>query len=271
MSTAPLVTAEILERNNVTLGGDPNGRPMLFAHGFGCSQAMWRHVAPDFADHRTVRLDYVGAGGSVLSYYDAGRYDSLHGYVDDVIEVIEALGLSDVVFVGHSVSSMVGVLAAARRPDLISALVLVGPSPRYVNDGDYVGGFEQADIDGLLDSLEANYLGWSATMAPAIIGNPERPELGSELTDSFCAVDPEIARQFARVTFLSDNRADLESVRVPTLILQASDDIIAPLQVGQFVHERIQGSTLALLDSTGHLPHLSDPGEVSRAIRAFIE
>jgi sigma-B regulation protein RsbQ len=269
MST-PLGTTEIVQRNNVTVGGDVAGRPMLFAHGFGCSQAMWRHVAPEFADHRTVLLDYVGAGGSDLDYYDAGKYDSLHGYVDDVLEVIETLGLSDVVFVGHSVSSMVGVLAAVRRPDLIGALVLVGPSPRYVNDGEYVGGFEQADIDGLLDSLEANYRGWSSTMAPAIIGNPERPELGEELTDSFCSVDPEIARQFARVTFLSDNRADLEAVRVPTLILQSSDDMIAPLQVGQFVHRSIAGSTLTLLDSTGHLPHLADPGEVSRAIRTFV-
>ena len=197
-------------------------------------------------------------------------YDSLHGYADDVVEILEALDLADVVFVGHSVSSMIGVLAANREDSRIGALVLLGPSPRYVNTDDYVGGFEQPDIDNLLDSLDANYLGWSATMAPMIIGNPERPELGEELTGMFCSTDPAIARHFAHVTFLSDNRADLAAVRVPTLVLQAKDDIIAPLEVGQYVHASVLGSSYTLIDAHGHCAQLSDPAEVARAIRGFL-
>jgi sigma-B regulation protein RsbQ len=244
---------------------------MLFAHGFGCDQNMWRHVAPAFADeYRIVLFDHVGAGGSDLSAYEPGRYASLDGYADDVLEICAQLGLERVIFVGHSVSAMVGVLAAKREPELFDKLVLVGPSPRYVDEGDYVGGFSAEDIEGLLESLESNFLGWSGQMAPAIVGNPDRPELGEELTNSFCRTDPEIAKQFARVTFLSDNRADLPAVRTRSLILQCADDVIAPRAVGEYVHARMPDSELVFLDATGHCPNLSAPAETVAAIRAFL-
>lgn len=264
-------TVDVLRRNNVRVAGNPAGRVMMFAHGFGCSQATWRKVAPAFLDdYRVVLFDHVGAGDSDLAAYDPGKYDSLDGYASDAIEILEALGASDAVFVGHSVSAMIGVLAANERADLVGALVLVGPSPRYVDDGDYRGGFTRADIDGLLDSLDANYLGWSSTMAPAIMGNPDRPELGDELTTSFCSLDPVIAGHFARVTFLSDNRRDLQKVTVPALILQSLDDVIAPESVGAFVAESIGGSTLATLAATGHIPILSAADEVVHEIRTFL-
>jgi sigma-B regulation protein RsbQ len=242
----------------------------MFAHGFGCDQNMWRFVAPAFATtHRTVLFDHVGAGHSDIATYDFTKYASLDGYVDDVLEICAELDLTDVVFVGHSVSAMVGVLAAVREPDRFGALVLVGPSPCYLDGEGYTGGFLREDIDGLLASLENNYLGWSSAMAPAIIGNPERPELGQELTNSFCRTDPRIARQFAEVTFLSDNRAELAQVRVPTLVLQCSDDIIAPEPVGRYVHAHIPGSTLLLMQARGHCPNLSAPAETVAAIQGF--
>jgi sigma-B regulation protein RsbQ len=262
---------DVSRRNNVTESGDPAARPIVFAHGFGCSQEMWRDVAPQFeADHRVVLFDAVGAGGSDLSAYDPAKYDSLHGYADDVLEILETLDLHDAVYVGHSVAAMVGVLAAARNPSRFGALVLVGPSPRYIADGEYDGGFAQADIEGLLDALDANYLGWSETMAPLIVGNAERPELGQRLTESFCSVDPAIARHFARVTFLSDNRRDLAAVGTPTLVLQCSDDVIAPASVGRYVHEHIAGSRFVQLSATGHCPNLSAPDELAEQIRAFL-
>lgn len=262
---------DVLARNNVTVSGPASGRPLVFAHGFGCDQSMWRHVAPAFAeDHRVVLFDHVGAGGSDLSAYDFDRYGSLDAYAEDLLEICAALGLEDVVFAGHSVSAMIGVLAANAEPQRFGALVLVGPSPRYVDDGDYVGGFEAADIDELLESLESNYLGWSSAMAPVIMGNSERPELGQELTGSFCRTDPAIARQFAQVTFRSDNRDDLAKVRVPTLVLQCSQDAIAPQAVGEFVHRAIAGSDYVLLDATGHCPNLSAPEATTAAIRAFL-
>jgi sigma-B regulation protein RsbQ len=244
---------------------------MLFAHGFGCDQNMWRFVTPAFeATHRIVLFDLVGAGGSDLTAFDPDRYSDLRGYSEDVLEICHALDLTDVVFVGHSVSAMIGVLAANREPDLFSRLVLVGPSPRYINDGEYVGGFTSEDIDGLLDSLDSNYLGWSSAMAPVIMGNADRPQLGDELTNSFCRTDPEIARHFARVTFTSDNRADLADVRVPTLVLQCSDDVIAPTGVGGYVADRIGGSTLVQLEASGHCPNLSAPEETVAAIETFL-
>ncbi|WP_286279297.1 alpha/beta fold hydrolase [Naasia aerilata] len=244
---------------------------MLFAHGFGCSQEMWRTVTPHFEDdHRVILFDAVGAGRSDLTAYDAGKYDSLDGYADDVLGIVEALDLHDVVFVGHSVSAMVGVLAANRAPERFAALILVGPSPRYIDEPGYTGGFSQTDIDGLLDALDANYLGWSSTMAPVIVGNADRPELGEELTSSFCSTDPAIASQFARVTFLSDNRRDLAAVTTPTLVLQCSEDPIAPLPVGHYVHEHIPGSLLVVLRATGHCPNMSDPDELAREIRSFL-
>ena len=244
---------------------------MVFAHGFGCDQTLWRLVAPRFArDHRVVLFDHVGSGRSDLSAYDPEKYGSLNGYATDVVEICRELALSDVVFVGHSVSAMIGVLAYHRAPELFGALVMVGPSPRYIDDGDYMGGFSRSDIVGLLDALDSNHLGWSAQMAPVIMGNPERPELAEELTNSFCRTAPDIARQFARVTFLSDNRADLRGIEVPTLVLQCSADAIAPGTVGEYVHQQIPGSTLVRMRATGHVPQLSAPEETTAAIRAFL-
>jgi sigma-B regulation protein RsbQ len=244
---------------------------MLFAHGFGCDQHMWRHVAPSFeATHRVLLFDHVGAGRSDLSAYDPEKYSSLDGYAADVVEIVREHDLTDVVFVGHSVSAMIGVLAAAQEPDRFSRLVLIGPSPRYIDDGDYVGGFGKEDIDELIDSLDSNYLGWSAVMAPVIVGNPDRPELGEELTNSFCRTDPAIARQFARVTFYSDNRADLARVRTPALVLQCAEDPIAPTVVGRYVHENLPGSRFVQLTATGHCPNLSAPAETVDAIQAFV-
>ena len=262
---------DVIARNHVVASGDPGGRPMLFAHGFGCDQQMWRHVAPAFEpDHRVILFDHVGAGQSDLSAWDPERYATLDGYTEDVLEICAALDLEDAIFVGHSVSAMIGVLAAARAPERIGKLVLVGPSPRYVDDEGYTGGFSRADIDELLESLDSNFLGWSSAMAPVIMGNPDRPELGEELTNSFCRTDPDIAAQFARVTFLSDNRADLADVAVPTLVLQCSEDAIAPDAVGDYVHRAIAGSTLVRLDAVGHCPNLSAPDETTAAIRAFV-
>jgi sigma-B regulation protein RsbQ len=262
---------DVLARHNVTVHGPSDAQPMLFAHGFGCDQNMWRFVAPAFADrYRVVLFDHVGAGGSDHSAYDVQRYSSLYGYADDVLQICEALELRDVVFVGHSVSAMIGVLAERTRPDLFSALVLVGPSPRYIDDDGYVGGFSEADIRELLGSLESNYLGWSSTMAPVIMANPDRPELGQELTNSFCRTDPKIAAHFARVTFLSDNRGDLDQLRTPALILQCSDDAIAPDAVGEYVHARVPESRFVRMRATGHCPNLSAPRETVDAIRAFV-
>ena len=262
---------DILTRNHVQVSGRPDGPAIVFAHGFGCDQNMWRFVAPEFeADHRVVVFDFVGAGGSDLTAYDPDRYATLDGYATDVVEIAEALDLTDAIFVGHSVSSMIGVLAAGRAPGRFGKLVLIGPSPRYIDDDGYTGGFTRADIEELLESLEANFLGWSSAMAPAIMGNAERPELGEELTESFCRTDPEIAARFARATFLSDNRTDLAGVGLPTLVLQCSDDVIAPDSVGEYVHRQIPGSTFVKLEATGHCPNLSAPRETTDAIRAFI-
>ena len=262
----------VVTRNNVTVGGPHGGQPMLFAHGFGCDQNMWRYVAPAFeGEYRTVLFDHVGAGGSDASAYSAAKYGSLRGYADDVVEIGDELGLERVIFVGHSVAAMIGVLAAAIRPDMFDKLILVAPSPRYLNDDGYLGGFSDDDIEGLLSSLESNYLGWSSAMAPMIMGNAERPELSAELTNSFCRTDPEIARQFARVTFTSDNRADLAGVSIPTLILQCSQDVIAPAAVGGYVHEQISGSQLVHLAATGHCPNLSAPQETIEAIQMFLD
>jgi sigma-B regulation protein RsbQ len=260
----------VLSRNNVRVTGQGT-RPILFAHGYGCDQSMWRFVADAFADdHRVVLFDHVGAGGSDLSAYDAERYGTLHGYAEDVLEICRALDLDDVVFVGHSVSAMVGVLAALREPERFAKLVLVGPSPHYMNDGEYKGGFSREDLDGLIETLDSNQLGWSGAMAPVIMGNPDRPELSEELRNSFCRTDPEIARRFARVTFFSDNRDDLARVTTPSLILQCSEDAIASEAVGAYVHARIPGSRLVRLDATGHCPHMSAPLETIAAMRAFL-
>jgi sigma-B regulation protein RsbQ len=260
-----------LARNNVQVHGSVDGPPMLFAHGFGCDQNMWRFVWPAFAaEHRIVLMDHVGHGGSDRAAFDRTRYATLDGYATDVLDICDALELTDVTFVGHSVSAMIGALAAVREPERFARLVLIGPSPRYIDDGDYVGGFTHADIEGLLASLDSNYLGWSSAMAPVIMGNPDRPELGEELDNSFCATDPEIAKHFARVTFLSDNRADLPAVRTPALVLQCCEDAIAPPVVGDYVHRHLPDSELVVLSATGHCPNLSAPEETTDAIRAFL-
>ncbi|HEX8702646.1 MAG TPA: alpha/beta hydrolase [Myxococcaceae bacterium] len=259
-----------LQRNNVkTLG--QGKQPLLFAHGYGCDQNMWRFVTPAFQDkYRVVLFDHVGAGRSDASAYNPRKYGSLRGYAEDVLEICSELDLKDVIFVGHSVSAMIGVLAAIAEPSRFAKLVLIGPSPCYINDGDYVGGFNRGDIDGLLDSLDSNYLGWSSSMAPVIMGNPERPELSEELKNSFCRTDPEIAKHFARVTFLSDNRADLPKLKIPVQILQCSDDLIAPEAVGTYLHRALPGSQLQVLQATGHCPHLSAPEETVAAMSTFL-
>jgi sigma-B regulation protein RsbQ len=261
----------VRSRNNVVEYGATHAQPMLFAHGFGCDQNMWRLVWPRFEqDHRIVLFDHVGAGGSDLAAYDANRYSSLQGYAEDVLEICRELDLQDVVFVGHSVSAMIGVLAAAADPGRFARLVLVGPSPRYIDDDGYSGGFSREDIEGLLESMDSNYLGWSSQMAPVIMGNAERPELGEELTNSFCRTDPEIARSFARTTFLSDNREDLARVEVLSLVLQCSDDAIAPEQVGRFVDRELPNSRFVMLDAVGHCPNLSAPDQTAGAIEEFL-
>ena len=257
-------------RNHIVQRGN-SARAMLFAHGFGCDQNMWRFVAPAFeGEFRTILFDHVGAGRSDLSAYDPAKYSSLSGYADDVVEIGRELGIVGGVFVGHSVSGMIGLLASVKAPELFESLVLVGPSARYIDDGEYYGGFSATQIEELLEGLEDNHMGWSASMAPAIMGNPDRPELGEELTNSFCRTDPEIAKAFARVTFTSDNRADLPKVRARTLIIQAQEDIIASERVGEYVHAHIPGSAMVIINATGHCPNLSAPAEVIAAIKDFV-
>jgi sigma-B regulation protein RsbQ len=260
----------VLERNNVKVLGQDQ-QPMIFAHGYGCDQNMWRFITPAFQDrYKIILFDHVGHGQSDATAFDQAKYDSLNGYADDILAICQELNLKDVIFVGHSVSAMIGALAAIREPERFDRLVLIGPSPRYIDDGDYVGGFKREDIEGLLDFLDSNHLGWSSTMAPVIMGNPDRPELTEELTNSFCRTDPDVARQFARVSFLSDNRADLPGIDVPTLVLQCSEDVIAPESAGRYVHEHIPGSDFTQLAATGHCPHLSAPEETSAAMRAWL-
>lgn len=260
----------ILRQHNVRITGSGQ-RAMVFAHGSGCDQNMWRLVAPAFeADFRVILFDHIGTGGSDLAAYDPQKYSSLDGYADDIVEICRKLGVQQGIFVGHSVSAMVGILATKKAPDLFDDLVLIGPSPRYINDGDYVGGFSEAEIHELLEFLDSNHMGWSQAMAPIIIGNPARPELGEELTNSFCRTDPEIAKRFARTTFLSDNRKDLAGVTTRSLVLQCSEDVIAPLAVGEYVHRKLANSRMVVMKATGHCPNLSAPVETIAAIRAFV-
>jgi sigma-B regulation protein RsbQ len=262
---------EVISRNNVKVTGQGK-QVMLFAHGFGCDQNMWRFLTPAFEEnYRIVLFDYVGSGKSDLSAYDADRYSNLDGYAQDLVEVCEALKLEDVIFVGHSVSSVVGMLASLNRPGLFKRLVMVGPSPCYINHPpDYVGGFDRSDIVGLLDLMEKNYIGWANYLAPAIMKNPDNPALAGELEESFCSTDPVIARRFAEATFFADNRKDLPEVKVPSLILQCSDDAIAPLEVGKYLHRNLPDSTLRILSATGHCPHMSHPDETIDAIKEYL-
>lgn len=261
----------VLARNNVSVRGS-EGRALVFAHGFGCDLHMWKDVAHQFEpDFKVVLFDHVGAGGSDLSAYNSAKYSSLDGYASDLIEIGDALDLQNAVIIGHSVSAMIGALASIRRPDLFDEIVMVGPSPRYIDDGDYLGGFSEAQLEELLSFLDENHLGWSAAMAPQIMGNDDRPELGQRLAKSFCATDPEIAREFARVTFYGDNRKDLPNVTARALVLQCQQDIVAPEDVGRYVHDRLPNSEYRLLNATGHCPNLSAPDEVTNAIRDFLK
>lgn len=262
----------VLRRHAVQRSGRPDGRTVVLVHGFGCDSAVWRFLLPQLEEHYDViTLDLVGAGRSDTSAYDPARYDSLGGYADDLVELCEVLDLSDAALVGHSVSAMTVVLAAPRLRDRITALALLAPSPRYLDDEEtgYRGGFTRADVDQLLDALEANWLGWSEAMAPTIMG-AQHPELGQELTSSFCRVDPGVAAQFAEVTFLSDNRADLGRVDVPTLVLQCSQDALAAVPVGEYVAEQLPHGSLQVLRATGHCPHMSAPDETAAALRDFL-
>ena len=260
----------IRARNNVHIRGKGT-QPMVFAHGFGCDQSMWRYVVPAFEeDYRCVLFDYVGSGKSDWSAYDDNRYSSLQGYARDVLDVLEAYDLRDVIFVGHSVSSVVGLIASLEAPERFQRLVLVGPSPCYMNDGDYAGGFARADLEGLLDLMDKNYIGWASFLAPVVMKNGDRAELVQELQESFCATDPRLTRAFARATFLSDNRADMAKVRVPSLILQCTEDAIAPDYVGDWLARELPGSTFHKLAATGHCPHMSHPAETIQAIQAYL-
>ena len=257
-------------RNNVSVTGQ-GPVTMVMAHGFGCDKSMWRFLAPAFERQYTViTFDLVGSGASDLTAYQRDKYASLHGYADDVLEILTEFATGPVIFVGHSVSATIGMLATIKAPERFAANIMVGPSPCYINDGDYVGGFSREDIDDLLDTLDGNYLGWSSNMAPAIMGAPAQPQLGVELTNSFCRTDPDIAKHFARATFLSDHRADVALSTTPTLILQCSDDLIAPRQVGDFMHRTLPDSVLTIIDNVGHCPHMSEPTASSAAINAFL-
>jgi sigma-B regulation protein RsbQ len=265
-----MTTVDVLTRNNVKIIGS-GSQPMLLAHGFGCDQNMWRFLTPAFQEqYRIVLFDYVGSGRSDLAAYDAHRYARLEGYAEDVLDIIHTLDLRDVIFVGHSVSSVIGILAANREPERFSKLVLIGPSPRYVNEGDYIGGFERADLEGLLDLMDKNYIGWANFLAPVIMKNPDRPELTQELEESFCSTDPKIARRFAEATFFSDNRKDLADVKIPSLILQCAEDAIAPAEVGRYVHRALPASKLHMMKATGHCPHVSHPEETIQAIQEYL-
>jgi sigma-B regulation protein RsbQ len=257
-------------RNNVRVIGH-GSQSMMFAHGYGCDQNMWRLLTPSFEDrYRIILFDLVGSGRSDLSAYDRAKYGSLHGHAADVLEILAEFADGPTVFVGHSVSASIGLLAGVAEPGRFAAQVMIGPSPRYVNDGDYVGGFSREDIDSLLDTLDSNYLGWASAMAPVIMGAPDRPALGEELTNSFCATDPEIAKHFARVTFLSDNRADVPKLKTRALILQCTDDLIAPRPVGEYLHATLPNSVLRIVDNVGHCPHLSAPVPIIEAINEFL-
>ena len=264
--------SDVLSRHAVRVTGNARGRPIVFAHGFGCDQTLWRFVAPAFEDtHRVVTFDYIGAGRSDRSAYDPDRYSSLDGFAADILDICHALALEDVVLVGHSVSASVAMLASIAEPDLFGELVLVTPSPRYLDDlPSYRGGFARADIDGLLAMMDVNATGWAAFLAPVVMGNPEQPELAADLQATFCSIDPVMARQFAEVTFLSDNRGDLHKVTTPSLLLQVSNDVVAPNTVGEYLRTHLRDSTLRTIEGTGHCPHVSHPAETIRLIREYL-
>ena len=258
---------KLISRNNITIHGT-GSKSMFLVHGYGCDQNMWRFITPQFKDdYKIILIDLVGSGKSDENLYDYDKYSSLEGYAADVIEICDALNLKDVYLVGHSVSAMIGLLAAIKRPSLFKKLIMICPSPRYMNDDDYFGGFSQKDINDLMETLDSNYLGWSSAMAPVIMGNADRPELAAELEESFCQNNPEIASHFAKVTFLGDNRNDLKKLTTDTLIIQSKTDAIASVKIGQFVHDNTSNSKLVILETTGHCPHLSAPNLTIEAMQ----
>ncbi|WP_458375433.1 alpha/beta fold hydrolase [Pseudomonas pergaminensis] len=261
---------DLLHRNNVSVMGNGTST-LVFSHGFGCNQAMWNYLAPHFLERfRVVMYDLVGAGLSDLGAFDKAKYGTLEGYARDLNEIIEAYAVGPVILVGHSVSAMIGALADRLAPGRISAHVMIGPSPRYIDEDGYIGGFKRGDIEDLLDTLDSNYLGWSSAMAPAIMGAPDQPALGEALTESFCRTEPEIAKQFARVTFMSDNRQDVIGLATPVLILQSTDDLIAPVAVGEYLHSVLSHSRYCLVENIGHCPHMSAPQACAAAMDDFL-
>ena len=262
---------EVLERNNVTVFG--NGTTtLLFAHGFGCDQTMWRFLTPQFQDnYKIVLFDYVGSGKSDLSFYDIDRYSSFNGYAQDIIDVCNALSLKNVVLVAHSVSCMIDVIASLNQPDIFKSMVLIAPSARYINDTNYTGGFELREMDDVIETMESNFAGWANFLAPIIMKNADRPHLTTELEESFCTNDKEVNKRFARLTFYTDNRADLLKVNVPTLILQCSEDAIAPESAGLFIYENITGSRYIKMQAIGHCPHMSYPNETAKEIQEYLD
>lgn len=265
------MSQDIIKRNNVKVCG-VGTQPILFAHGFGCDQKTWRFVAPAFEDnYQIILFDYVGSGKSDLQAYSVERYGELNGYVQDILDICKALDLKNVILIGHSISSTISILASIASPHLFERLILIGPSPRYINDPpDYIGGFERSDIEGLLDIMEKNYIDWASFMAPIVMKNQDRPELTQELETSFCSNDPTIANRFARVTLYCDNRSDLGKVRVPSLILQCSEDAFASIEVGEYIHRHLPKSTLRLMKATGHCPHMSHPQETIELIKEYL-
>ena len=261
---------DILNRNNVTVHG--NGKQtMLFMHGFGCDQTVWKYISPAFsADYKLVLVDLVGAGKSDYSAYNKSRYSTLDGYAEDIIEICEALELSDIIFIGHSVSCMIGALASIAKPFLFKNLIFIGPSPRYLNDNNYNGGYEREDINLLFELMDDDFIAWSNAMAPAIMGIENSTDLGESLAASFCTLDPAIAKDFARVTFLSDNRKDLPLIIIDSLTLQCKHDILAPVEVGYYINKETKNNTLVLLEATGHCPHQSAPQQTINAIKSFL-
>ena len=261
----------VLGRNNVHVTGIADGPTIVFAHGFGCDQNMWRFVVPAYeGTHRVVLFDYVGCGKSDAAAFSAARYASLDGYARDLLEVCEAADVHDAVFVGHSVSGMIGLLAAIKQPSRFSRLVMIAPSPCYTNDPPYIGGFERRDLEELLSLMDHNYIGWASHLAPVVMGNPDRPELAGELQESFCSTDPVATKAFARATFFADNRSDLPQAPVPSLIVQVREDAIAPGAVGSYMHRHLPRSTLSVVDATGHCPHMSHPELTLAAMHDFI-
>lgn len=261
---------DVLKRNNVTIHGN-GSEVIVFAHGYGCDQNMWRFLTPAFKnDYKIILFDHVGSGKSDWSSYEKQKYSSLQGYANDIIEICKTLDLKKIILVAHSVSAMIGMLAAIKSPKIFKQIIMIGPSPRYINDENYFGGFSEKDILEMVDTLDSNYLGWSSAITPIIMDNPDKPELTEELKNSFCRHDPEIAKHFARVTFTGDNRKDLAYLQIPTLIIQSKKDLIASIQVGEYVHQHISNSEFLIIEANGHCPHMSHPEETINAIKRYV-